>query len=375
MKSPVVALVSDAYGGRGGIALYVRNFLRAVCSYPAFSTCEALPRSVSYALEPMPENLLYRTEIAGSAVRFASAVAMRSLTGARPVVVLCTHLHLLPFAQALAARYQCPLLPLTYGVDSWTPTRHVASNMLAGRLKHFVSIRKLTADRFRAWSGNTRAHFHYLPNCIDMDMYGTGPKRDDLLERYGLKNRTVVMTSGRMESSRDEINKGFDEVIGALPLIAQQVPDISYLIMGDGNDRGRLEQKARHLGVDNRVVFTGYVPEVEKPDHYRLADVAAMPGSNPRFDTYPFRFAFLEPLACGIPVVGTRLTGPSEADDPDAKELVVQVDPTDPVDITRGIVEALAKRDGKINPTLAKFSFESFERRTHEILDAVLSAA
>ena len=375
MKSPVVALVTDAYGGRGGIALYVRNFLRAVCSYPAFSTCEALPRSITYALEPMPDNLLYRAEIAGSRARFAGAVAKRLLTGDRPAIVLCTHLHLLPFAEALAARYLCPVLPLTYGVDAWTPTSHATSNMLARRLKHFVSIRKLTADRFRAWSGNTRAQFHYLPNCIDMHMYGTGQKRDDLLERYGLKNRTVVMTAGRMQFSPDEINKGFDEVIGALPLVAEKVPDISYLIMGDGDDRGRLEEKARYLGVADRVVFTGYVPEKEKPDHYRLADVAAMPGSNPRFDTYAFRFAFLEPLACGIPVVGARLTNPSEADDPDAKELVVQVDPTDPGDITRGIVEALAKRDGKINPTLAKFSFESFERRTHEILDAVLSAA
>lgn len=374
MKPVALALVTDAFGGRGGIALYNRHFLKAVCSYPGFSSCEAFPRAITYQLEEMPRNLAFHTELAGSGLRFAKAVAMRSLSGPRPAIVVCAHLHLLPFAQTLAARYGCPVLPLTYGVDAWTPTRHATSNMLARRLEDFVSIRRLTAARFRNWSGNTRARFHYLPNCIDLSMYGPGPKREDLLQRYGLAGRTIVMTAGRMEFSPGEIKKGFDEVIEALPLLAEQVPDVSYLVMGDGDDVGRLEEKARSLGVGDRVVFTGYVPESEKSDHYRLADVVAMPGSNPRFDTYPFRFAFLEPLACGIPVVGSRLTDPSEADDADAKELVVQVDPADPADVTRGIVAALASRTGRINPRLQSFSFETFEKRTHGILDTVLGA-
>lgn len=375
MKPAAIALVTDAFGGRGGIALYNRHFLRAVCSYPGFSSCEAFPRSITYELEEMPANLQFHTELAGSGVNFAKAVAARALVGPRPAIILCAHLHLLPFAETLAVRYGCPVLPLTYGVDAWTPTRHTSSNILARRLKDFISIRKFTAARFREWTGNTRARFHYLPNCIDLGMYGPGPKRADLLQRYGLEGRTVIMTVGRMQFTPNEVRKGFDEVIGALPLIAEQVPDVSYLIMGDGDDRGRLEDMARSLGVADRVVFTGYVKEAEKSDHYRLADVVAMPGSNPRFDTYPFRFAFLEPLACGIPVVGARLTDPSEVDDPDAKELIVQVDPSDPRDITRGIMTAMASRSGHINPRLKSFSFETFEESTHRILDAVLSGS
>ncbi len=373
MKPIALALITDAFGGRGGIALYNRHFLRAACSYPGFSRCEAFPRSITYDLEAMPENLTYRTDLAVSGLRFATAVALRALCGERPAIILCSHLHLLPFAQTLAIRFGCPVLPLTYGVDAWTPTRHRSSNLLARRLKDFVSIRKLTAARFRDWTGNTSARFHYLPNCIDLKMYGIQPKRVDLLDHYGLKARTVVMTAGRMESSVNELNKGFDEVIGALPLLAKEIPDISYLIMGDGGDRGRLEEKARSLGVADRVIFTGYVPEAEKSDHYRLADVVAMPGSNPHFDTYPFRFAFLEALACGVPVVGSRLSDASEVDDSDASDLVVQVDPFDPADVARGIVYALANRTGRINPRLRNFSFETFEERTHRILDAVLN--
>jgi len=105
-------------------------------------------------------------------------------------------------------------------------------------------------------------------------------------------------------------------MLETLPELARDVSDVTYLIIGDGDGRAHLEEKARALGVADRVVFTGYVPEKEKADQYRLADVVAMPGSNRLFDHYPFRFAFLEPLACGVPVVGSCLEDSSEIDDP-----------------------------------------------------------
>ena len=134
-----------------------------------------------------------------------------------------------------------------------------------------------------------------------------------------------------------------------------------------------LEGKAHSLGVADRVVFTGDVPQSDKSDHYRLADVVAMPGSNPAFDRYPFRFAFLEPLACGVPVVGSRLDDPTERDDPDANQLVIQVNHLDLEDIRRGILEALSRGNRGITPALVKFSWPEFEQKAHAIVDEVLT--
>jgi glycosyltransferase involved in cell wall biosynthesis len=69
-----------------------------------------------------------------------------------------------------------------------------------------------------------------------------GARSEALLERYGLKGKTVLMTLGRLVSV--ERYKGFDEALDVLPDIATQLPNVAYLVVGDGSDRARLEEKA-----------------------------------------------------------------------------------------------------------------------------------
>lgn len=368
MAYRVLALVPDAFGGRGGIALYNRMLLRAICSCPDVTEVIALPRAITYELEAMPANLRYEKYSVGGKLRYAAAVLALGCRVRRADLVICGHLHLLPFARYLAWRFSCPMLPVVYGIEAWRPTSHRIVNRMYGRLSAFISIRKYTTERFRNWAGIPYAKAYYLPNGIELADYGVAPRRPDLVAKYGLAGRTVVMTAGRIDTSEYERNKGFDEMLETLPELAREMPDVAYLIMGDGDARPCLDEKARALGVADRVVFTGYVPEKEKADHYRLADVVAMPGSNPVFDRYPFRFAFLEPLACGVPVVGSRLEDPSEIDDPDARALLIQVDPHDRADIKRGVLAALAKREQGVSPVLKNFGYGAFEARMSSIL-------
>jgi phosphatidylinositol alpha-1,6-mannosyltransferase len=375
MSRRVIALVTDAFGGRGGIALYNRQFLKALCSSSDVDQVVALPRSIVYAVEGVPQNLRFDTRSAGSKLRYARSVI--SLAGSRAdcKLVVCGHLHLLPFAAFLALRYGCPVLPMIYGIEAWQPTTHASVNRLCRHIRSFVTIRKLTGQRLRQWAQIPSAREYYLPNCVDLQSYGFGPKRSDLVDRYGLRGRRVILTAGRLDCDPHERNKGFDEVLETLPMLLQEMPDATYVILGDGPDQARLKAKASALGVAGQVVFTGYVEEREKADHYRLADVVAMPGSNPLFDRYPFRFAFLEPLACGIPVVGARLEDDAERDDPDANALIVQVDPSDSADIKRGILAALRERRHGVSPRMRKFGFEAFESNVHRIVADVFARA
>src|SRR5258708_18021771 len=103
------------------------------------------------------------------------------------------------------------------------------------------------------------------------------------------------MTMGRLVAG--ERYKGFDEVIEILPLLIKTTPNLSYMIIGEGNDRRRLQEKVKTLGVEDYVVFTGFISEEEKCTHYNLADAFVMPSRGEGFG-----IAFLEALACGVPV-------------------------------------------------------------------------
>ena len=131
-------------------------------------------------------------------------------------------------------------------------------------------------QRFLGWARGDIARRFILPDCIVLERYGAGTKNLELLHRYGLTGKTVLMTLGRL--SEHEKYKGVDEILELMPALIKEIPTIAYLIVGDGTDRHRLEEKARSLGVHERVVFAGYIPESEKADHYRLADAYVMPG-------------------------------------------------------------------------------------------------
>ncbi len=90
-----------------------------------------------------------------------------------------------------------------------------------------------------------------LRNAIRAQDYGIRPKRADLVARYGLAGKRVLLTVGRLDSK--ERSKGFDQVLEVLKNLPRETV---YVVAGEGDDRGRLERKAAQLGIADRVIFT-----------------------------------------------------------------------------------------------------------------------
>jgi len=320
------------------------------------------------ALEEIPRGLTWDTSGVGSKTKYALAVMKAAAK--RTDLVVCTHVHLLPLAYAVSKLHRAPLILFVYGIEVTQPTSKWLVNRLISRVDALVSIRRQTTHLFEKWADLGKVRQYSLENAIRLERYGVGPKNPSLVAEYGLEGKAVIMTMGRVEESR----KGFDEIIEVLPRLAQHVQNIVYVVAGGGYDVARLKEKANSLGVAERVVFTGFVPDEEKADYYRLADVHAMPGTGPDFDRYPLRFVFLEAMACGIPVVGARPEDPVEAEE-DGSLLAEMVDPNDPDDIVRGILGALSCRDRRVPEGLNRFSFPEFQRRLHAIVDDVMLRA
>lgn len=359
----ILVLTMEAFGGIGGIAKYNRDFLRALCSAAEVEEVVAVPRRMPLAPETLPPKLNYMKKALPNRVSYIITVLKLLKERLGFDLIACAHIKLLPIAILAKFITRAPLLLIIYGVDAWDPPKNSLLKYFLSKIDLIISISEITKQRFMGWSKVTPEKFYILPNAITQRHYGVGAKSGELVERYNLQDKTVLMTLGRL--SAEEKYKGFDEIMELLPGLAKQVPNIAYLIVGDGDDRPRLAAKAQALGVGDRIVFTGYIPEAEKADHYRLADAFVMPGRGEGFG-----FVFLEALACGVPAVGSTLDGSREALRGGA--LGILVDPRHPEDIQAGILEALTRPRGVIPEGLEYFSFQNFEKRCHQILAHVV---
>jgi glycosyltransferase involved in cell wall biosynthesis len=109
-------------------------------------------------------------------------------------------------------------------------------------------------------------------------------------------------------------------------------------------------------------VFTGYVAEHEKADHFRLADAFVMPGRGEGFG-----IVYLEAMACGIPVVASSADASREA--VRGGQLGYLAHPDRPEEIVAAIRQALAQTDRTVPQELAYFSFDAFSSRWQVVVD------
>jgi len=335
----ILLLATDAYGGHGGIALYNRD----LCAALGEANITVIPRVVRGEVRDVPPHVTFVEEAA-----HGPAAYLRALARARRHkfdLVVCGHVNLLPIA------FGRPLL-LVYGVEAWKQRK-----LSLDKCRGIVSISALTRDRLVGWS-RYEGPTYLLPNAIHAEAYGMRAKREELVARHGLAGKRVLLTVGRLDAG--ERSKGFDETMSVLRDLPE---DVVYMIAGGGNDATRLQMRARELGVASRVIFTGLFREEEKPDLYNLADAYVMPSRGEGFG-----FVFLEALACGVPVIASKLDGGREAllDG----RLGALVDPTNPAELRVAILETLQHGTRTIPEGLEHFSFENFALRAREIVRA-----
>jgi glycosyltransferase involved in cell wall biosynthesis len=347
----ILHLCTDAFGGYGGIALFNRDLVEALAQFPGCQEVVVVPRVIPNAVEALPDGVTYVEAAARSQLAYVREV-LRIGRSTKFDLVIFGHINLLPIARLVT---KDPLL-VTYGIEAWKPRRR-SSNALLHRCRGIVAISEVTRSRLVSWSKYKGSTF-ILPNAIHAERYRIRPKRLDLVSRYKLEGRRVVLTLGRME--RSERYKGFDEILEVLPDLP---PDVVYVIAGGGNDALRLQQEALARGVADRVRFTGLFIEEEKADLYNLADVYAMPSRGEGFG-----FVF-EAMASGVPVVASKHDGGREA--VLNGELGALVDPSNPAEIRTAITDAFQRGERTVPERLDYFAFERFTERVHAIVRAV----
>jgi glycosyltransferase involved in cell wall biosynthesis len=236
--------------------------------------------------------------------------------------------------------------------------------MAAQHADWVVGVSGFTLQRFAEWTSIPQDRTVVLPCCVDFTRCSPGKPSAAILEKYRIGDRIVVLTLGRLATT--ERYKGFDELLEVLSRVRETEPNVLCVIAGNGDDRSRLEEKARALGVADHVRFTGYVPDEDIVDLYRAAHLFVLAGYGEGFG-----IVLLEAMACGIPVVASTLDGSFEAIG--RGTLGIAVDPRDRDALARAILDGLRHPVGGRPQGLERFSFMAFQDRAHALLRRVLS--
>ncbi len=150
------------------------------------------------------------------------------------------------------------------------------------------------AEHLPAMLGRPVTH---VPKGVDADLFTAGG--DDRRADLGLAGKLVVIAVGRLVPI-----KNVRLLLDAMPLLRERVPAAHLIVVGEGPELRSLVARARALGIQDALTFTGYVPLTALPGYYRSADVFALTSD---FDNSPN--VVLEAMASQLPVVATDVGG------------------------------------------------------------------
>jgi phosphatidylinositol alpha-1,6-mannosyltransferase len=198
---------------------------------------------------------------------WALARSRESATGS---LVLVMHAHLAPLALVFAMR-GAPVAVFLHGIEAWATLRRRDSAAL-DRASLLIANSHHTAVRFRG------ANPRFANRAVAVCHLGVGPSPANTI-RPALGGYALIV--GRLVA--DERYKGHDALIGSWPAVRACVPSATLVVIGDGDDRARLERLAAERGVGDCVVFTGRASDAELAGWYEHAAFFAMPSRNEGF--------------------------------------------------------------------------------------------
>jgi glycosyltransferase involved in cell wall biosynthesis len=210
-----------------------------------------------------------------------------------------------------AARVGVPAIIHTIHGPSFGPFQGPFANALftaaerrAGRVTtHFVTVADAMKRQYLAAGIGTPDQYTRVFSGFELDPFLAA--KNDPAVRAGLGIAPEDIVVGKI--ARLFKLKGHDDLFAVAPSLVREFPRIKFLLVGDGNWRGRFERRAQEMGLGGRFVFTGLVPPERVPGLIGIMDIVihlSLREGLPR--------ALPQALAAGRPIVAYDCDGAGE---------------------------------------------------------------
>jgi phosphatidylinositol alpha-1,6-mannosyltransferase len=355
-------LVLTAFSNMGGIEKFNRAFMKALDDL-------STPLQMHSQLASMHDSS-FDVQYTGNQPYVACngnriLFVLRSILNAfRQDVIILGHINLalIGVVVKLLAPHK-KVVVICHGVEVFTPVGSLKKTLLR-KVDHILAVSSFTKQQLMEQQQVPAEKITIFPNTIDP--FFTLPQQFDppayLQQRYQIAaGEKVIFTLTRI--NRNEGYKGYDTLIRVIPALKQANLPFKYILGGkaDAAEQQRIQQLIRELQLEEQVIMPGFISDEEIADHYRLADVFAMPSKKEGFG-----IVYLEAMACGLPVIAGNKDGSTEA--LQFGKLGTLIDPDNPAALTAALMQVL-RQPHKPKPLqvqgdmLTYFSFERFRER------------
>jgi glycosyltransferase involved in cell wall biosynthesis len=295
---------------------------------------------------------------------------LRSLLTARRIDLVHAHL---PYpaigARAALARTGCPLVYTEHNVwQAYRPTTRLANMVTFFRNDHVFTV----SDQVRASIRFPSLYRSFMTGSIETLYHGPDPESVGAWRPDGVRQELGIDVSaplvGTVANLRPE--KGHRFLLAAAAIVRRAIPDVRFVLVGDGPEMNSVRQQIERLHLGEAVAVTGF-----RNDAQRLIsafDVFALPSLHEGLS-----IALIEALALGKPVVASRAGGVPEVMKDGEHGLLV--DPGDVDGLAHGIMTLL--RDSDMRHRMGEagvrravvFDIRTAVRRMEEVYEELLS--
>ena len=222
----------------------------------------------------------------------------------------------IPLPDLSASRYakkkNLPFV-ITYHADAQETGGNFIRNTATALYNRYVLDRVLSnADAIIATSnsyideskylGKYRDKIKVVPNGINLRDFKVDLSKEECRSRLGLPcDKKIILFFGNVVAY-----KGPDVLLNAFEIIKKSYPDVILLYAGRGGMQADLQKLSEEMSISDSVIFAGFVEEELKPLYYHSADIFCLPSVTL---AEAFGIVNLEAMACGLPVVSSKLGG------------------------------------------------------------------
>jgi len=210
-----------------------------------------------------------------------------------------------------------------------------------------------------------------IPNGINIKDFQISYSKEKCRSKLGLSaDKNVILFLGSLVPY-----KGPDILLNAFSRVNKEIPNAELVFAGRGEMQVELEKLSKRLNIEKNVKFAGFIEEDLKPFYYKAADIFCLPSTNMGES---FGIVNLEAMACGIPIISSKLGGiPDVVND---MENGILVKPGDPESLADALIFLLENKDIRKKmgtdgrKKVEEYSWEKIAEKTENIYNRLLES-